>query len=131
MPYCPLSVTCDLSKQQIIDLSTQIQDALVEIAKKPPTAIMINIIPNCNIFLNKEGDAAFFEVNAVSMHDKDLIEKLGIRFLEIISSITGITYNRIFVHFEISEPEHWILRGHALTYWKQKWASEGKKGFSD
>ncbi len=131
MPYCPLTVTCDLSKKQITDLSNQIQDALVEIAKKPPTAIMINIIPNCHMFLNKEGDTAFFEVNAVGMHDNDVIEKLGIRFQEIISSVTGITYNRIFVRFDISEPVHWILRGRALHYWRQKWAADGENGFSE
>ena len=131
MPYCPLSVTCDLSKKQITDLSAQLHDALVEIAKKPPTSIMINVITNCHLFLNKESDAAFFEVNAVGMQDKDIIEKCGIRFLEIISGITGITYNRIFVRFDISEPDNWVLRGHALSYWKQKWVSEGKHGFSD
>lgn len=131
MPHCTLSVTRDLSKQQITELSTQLQDALVEIAGKPPTSIMISVTPNCHIFLNKSGDAAFFEVAAVGMKDNDLIEKLGVRFLEIISSVTGIPYNRIFVRFDISQPEHWILRGRALSHWKKQWEAEGVKGFSE
>lgn len=131
MPYCPLSVSCDLSKKQIIELSSKIQEAFVEIAKKPATAVMVHIIPNCHLFLNKEGNAAFFEINAVSMDDEELIEKLGVRFLDIISTIAEIPYERIFVQFNISEPKNWILRGHTLSYWKQKWVSEGKKGFSE
>lgn len=131
MPYCPLSVTSDLSKKQIIELSSKLQEALVEIAKKPPTSVMVHIIPNCHLFLNQEGNAAYFEINAVGLHDEVLIEKLGVKFLDIISSIAEIPYDRIFVQFNISEPKNWILRGHSLSYWKQKWASEGKKGFSE
>ena len=61
MPYCPLS------QKQISDLVHQIQGALVEIAHKPPTAVMIHVIPNCHLFLNEQGDAAFFQVQAVSI----------------------------------------------------------------
>ncbi|MES2121504.1 MAG: phenylpyruvate tautomerase MIF-related protein [Chlamydiota bacterium] len=125
MPYCPLSVSCDLSKKQTEQLVTQITDALVQIAKKPPTAIMVNITANCNLFLNNASDAAFFEIIYVGM-DNAMTEKLGVRFLDIIADITGIPYDRIFVYFAHSEPVSWVLRGHTLEYWKKQWAAEAE-----
>ena len=118
MPYCPLSVSCDLSKTQMEKLSAQITDAFVQIAKKPPTSVMVNIIPNCNLFLNNESDAAFCAITYIGMDDATT-EKLGLRFLDIIADVTGINYYRIFVHFTISEPVSWVLRGHTLEYWKK------------
>ncbi len=131
MPYCPLYVSCHLSQAQIQDLSFQLQEILVTIAQKPPTAVMINIIPNANLFLNKKHEAAYFEIQAVNMTDPTLLEKLGIKFLEVISQITQIDYKRIFVHFNNSERNTWVVRGHSLEYWKKQWEKEGKKGFDD
>lgn len=129
MPYCPLFLSCDLSKAQVTELSLQLHDALVSIADKPPTAIMINILPNAHLSLNGVGDAAYFEIQAVGMTEEGLIERLGAKFTDIIHQVAGISYNRIFVHFQISEPATWIIRGRSLSDWKTQWKIEGKKGF--
>ena len=130
MPYCILSVASDLSLTQIEKLRYEIDSALKNIAKTPLHSVMINIIPKAHISMDGNNDVAMLEVHTVPM-SLEMKEKLGQKFLEIISEVTNIQSKKIFIYFTICERENWFLRGRTLQSWKEEWDLKGQSGFTD
>lgn len=76
---------------------------------------MVEVKPNSALFLGKESNTAYLEIDAISMNETTT-EELGVRFSHIISDMAGIDFNRIFVRFNMTNPVDWILRGHTSAY---------------
>lgn len=106
MPYVQVRVSVSLDSDQIKTLQEALSSAITLIPGKTPAVTMLEIIPDCNIYLGKyeDGDCALVDIAVNNTPDKEDLVSYSKAVCNILNEVTGIKKERMYLTHR-SNPE--------------------------
>lgn len=101
MPYIEAKFSCPVSQDKVIKLKSSFGKAIECIPGKNEGWLMVNIEDKKPLFFkgNADGDSAFISVAILGSATRDAYDALTRELTSIVSDITGVNPDRIYISY--------------------------------
>ena len=111
MPYINVMVSTDVTKEQEIAVKAKLGQAISVFPGKSETYLMVNITPNCNLYLGGKNDTpiAMGELKLLGNSERKYYEKFTVVFCNILEEVLGVPQDKTYITYQGFE--HWGYNG--------------------